>query len=356
MNMQTIDELYSEALQLLKQLIATPSYSKEEQGTAMLLQKFFQAKGIVAHRLMNNVWVMNLHFDKEKPTILLNSHHDTVKPNAAYTIDPFCPIEKEGKLYGLGSNDAGGCLVSLIVTFLHFYPQANLKYNIVIAATAEEEISGANGIAALLPQLGEMAFGIVGEPTEMHMAIAEKGLVVFDCEAKGVSGHAARDEGQNAIYKALQDIAWFRDYRFEKESEMLGTVKMSVTVLQAGTQHNVVPASCKFTVDVRVNERYTNEEVVAIIQQHVQCEVVPRSLRLKPTSIDIAHPIVQAGVALGRNRFGSATLSDKVFMHFPTVKMGPGDSARSHTADEYIYLEEIREGIALYIDLLKSVV
>lgn len=356
MNMQTIDELYSEALQLLKQLIATPSYSKEEQGTAMLLQKFFQAKGIVAHRLMNNVWVMNLHFDKEKPTILLNSHHDTVKPNAAYTIDPFCPIEKEGKLYGLGSNDAGGCLVSLIVTFLHFYPQANLKYNIVIAATAEEEISGANGIAALLPQVGEIAFGIVGEPTEMHMAIAEKGLVVLDCEAKGVSGHAARDEGHNAIYRALQDIAWFRDYRFEKESEMLGTVKMSVTVLQAGTQHNVVPASCKFTVDVRVNERYTNEEVVAIIQQHVQCEVVPRSLRLKPTSIDIAHPIVQAGVALGRNRFGSATLSDKVFMHFPTVKMGPGDSARSHTADEYIYLQEIREGIALYIDLLKSVV
>lgn len=356
MNMHTTDELYSEALQLLKQLIATPSYSREEQGTAMLLQKFFQAKGIVAHRLMNNVWAMNLHFDKEKPTILLNSHHDTVKPNAAYTIDPFCPIEKEGKLYGLGSNDAGGCLVSLIVTFLHFYPQANLKYNIVIAATAEEEISGANGIAALLPQLGEMAFGIVGEPTEMHMAIAEKGLVVFDCEAKGVSGHAARDEGQNAIYKALQDIAWFRDYRFEKESEMLETVKMSVTVLQAGTQHNVVPASCKFTVDVRVNERYTNEEVVAIIQQHVQCEVVPRSLRLRPTSIDIEHPIVQAGVALGRNCFGSATLSDKVFMQFPTVKMGPGDSARSHTADEYIYLQEIREGIALYIDLLKSVV
>jgi acetylornithine deacetylase len=356
MKMQTIDELYSEALQLLKQLIATPSYSKEEQGTAMLLQKFFQAKGIVAHRLMNNLWATNLHFDKEKPTIVLNSHHDTVKPNAAYTLDPFCPIEKEGRLYGLGSNDAGGCLVSLIATFLYFCSQTDLRYNIVIAATAEEEISGANGIAALLPQLGEIAFGIVGEPTEMHMAIAEKGLVVLDCEVKGAPGHAARAEGDNAIYKALQDIEWFKEYQFEKVSEMLGAVKMSVTMLQAGTQHNVVPASCKFTVDVRVNDCYTNEDVVAIVQQHVQCETVPRSLRLRPTAIDIKHPIVQAGIALGRNYFGSATLSDKVFMHFPTVKMGPGDSARSHTADEYIHLQEIRKGIELYIDLLKSVV
>jgi acetylornithine deacetylase len=348
--------LYTDAVQLLKRLIATPSFSKEEQGTAAILVQFLESRNVRVDRQMNNVWATNKHYDPAKPTLLLNSHHDTVKPNHSYTKNPFVPVEIDNKLYGLGSNDAGGCLVSLMAAFLFFYDKQDMAYNLIFAATAEEEISGTDGIAALLPGLGKIHAAIVGEPTLMHMAIAEKGLMVLDCETKGVAGHAARNEGENAIYKSLQDIAWFQNYQFAEVSDTLGPVKMSVTMINAGTQHNVVPELCRFTVDVRVNECYTNEEIVNEIKGHVSCDVRARSLRLRSTSIDADHDLVKAGMQLGRNIFGSSTLSDKVFMNFPALKMGPGDSARSHTADEFIYLHEIEAGIDIYIKMLKQIV
>jgi acetylornithine deacetylase len=303
------------------------------------------------------VWAVNKHFDESKPTLLLNSHHDTVKPNSLYTKDPFTPILEDGKLYGLGSNDAGGCLVSLIATFLYFYEKENLEYNLILAATAEEEISGANGIEALLKQLGPIDCAIVGEPTQMQMAVAERGLMVLDCLATGRAGHAARKEGDNAIYKAISDINWFTSYRFSKVSDLLGPVNMDVTVIETDNKaHNVVPAQCKFVVDVRVNEHYTFEEVLGEIRNNIQSEAKPRSIRLRSTSIALDHPLVKAGLALGRTYYGSPTTSDKALMFFPSLKIGPGDSARSHTADEYIYVEEIKEGIELYIQLLNEVV
>lgn len=348
--------LSGNAVQLLQQLIATPSFSKEEDATAAILENFIQARGIPAYRYLNNVWAKNLHFDEAKPTLLLNSHHDTVKPNKAYILDPFSPIEKEGKLYGLGSNDAGGCLVSLLAVFLHFYEAKNLKYNLVFAATAEEEISGKNGIEILLNELPPIACGIVGEPTLMNMAIAERGLLVLDAMATGKAGHAAREEGENALYKALADIEWFRKYHFDKISPLLGKVKMSVTVIETENKaHNVVPSQCHFVVDVRVNELYSFEEVLDIIRAHVKSEVVPRSLRMRATSIELDHPLVRAGIQLGRSYYGSPTTSDKALMPFQTLKMGPGDSARSHTADEFIYIDEIHKGISLYIQLLNQV-
>jgi acetylornithine deacetylase len=348
--------LYQQAVQLLQQLIATPSFSREEDRTADLIEQFLHTHGIHAERKMNNLWARNKYFDPGKPTILLNSHHDTVKPNSGYTRDPFDAITEDGKLYGLGSNDAGGCLVSLIMTFLYFYDRDDLKYNFCLATTAEEEISGVNGLELVIPELGELSFGIVGEPTLMNLAIAEKGLMVLDCTAHGKAGHAAREEGDNAIYKALKDIEWFRTYRFPKESEMFGPIKMSVTIINAGSQHNVVPATCVFTVDVRVTDAYRNEEVLEIIRQHVSCDVQPRSIRLKPSSIDREHPIVQAGLALGRTTYGSPTTSDQSLLDIQSIKVGPGDSARSHTADEFIYVEEIREGIDLYIKMLEQIV
>ncbi len=355
MSQYSREELYTEALQLLKQLIAIPSFSKEEHGTALMLRQFLQSHNIIPHRLMNNIWAYNNHYDPAKQTLLLNSHHDTVKPNSAYTNNPFSPIETDGKLYGLGSNDAGGCLVSLLATFLFFYDTPNMNYNLVFVASAEEEISGSNGIATVLPELGKIDCAIVGEPTGMQMAVAEKGLIVLDCETKGTAGHAARDEGENAIYKSLQDISWFQNYQFPKVSDTLGPIKMSLTMINAGTQHNVVPVSCKFTVDIRVNDCYTNEEIVDDIIKHVNCTVVPRSMRLRSTSINTNHNLVKAGAALGKKSFGSSTLSDKVFMDFPALKMGPGDSARSHTADEFIYLNEIKEGIDIYINMLNQI-
>ena len=345
----------SQAISLLKQLIETPSLSREEDASAAILEKFFNENGVATHRMGNNVWAKNLHFDDSKPTILLNSHHDTVKPNAGYTNDPFAAIEKDRKLYGLGSNDAGGCLVSLITTFLHFHSQEGLQYNLILAATAEEEISGKDGIESLLKVLPAIDFGIVGEPTLMDMAIAEKGLMVLDCLAKGQSGHAAREEGDNAIYKAIKDIEWFKNYQFPKVSEMLGPVKMSVTMIDAGSQHNVVPDECRFVVDVRTTDAYSNQETLDIIKANVSSEVTPRSTRLNPSGIDINHPIVKAGSSLGRKTYGSPTLSDQALMPFPTLKIGPGDSARSHTADEFIYVNEIEEGIGLYIKLLSTV-
>jgi acetylornithine deacetylase len=347
--------LQSDAISLLKELIATPSFSKEEDITANILCRFLSERNITHYRTQNNVYAFNQHFDKLKPSILLNSHHDTVKPNKGYTLDPFVPLVRDGKLFGLGSNDAGGCLVSLIAAFLYFYDRKNMPYNIVLAASAEEEISGFNGIELLLKDLGNIDFGIVGEPTQMQMAIAEKGLLVLDVMAEGKAGHAAREEGDNAIYKAIKDIQWFSTYRYPKVSELLGPVKMSVTVLETENKaHNVVPSQCHFVVDVRVNELYTFEEVLRIIKAHTTCTVVPRSLRMRSSYISLDHPLVQSGLKLGRTYYGSPTTSDKALMPFTTLKMGPGDSARSHTADEYIYLDEIYNGIGLYIQLINA--
>lgn len=343
-----------EAIQLLRTLISIESYSKTENKSADEIVSYLNDKGVITNRVLNNVWAVNKHYDANKPTILLNSHHDTVKPNAKYTRDPFYPLIENGKLYGLGSNDAGGSLVSLMACFIYFYPRKNLTFNLLFAATAEEEISGENGIEKILPLLGNISFGLVGEPTKMNMAIAEKGLIVLDCVAHGVAGHAAREEGENAIYKALKDIEWFRTFKFPEVSKTLGEVKMTVSLLNAGSQHNVVPDSCSFTVDVRTTDVYSNKETVELIKQNVSCEVVPRSVRLNSSSIHIDHPMVQAGVSMGLFPYGSPTLSDQSLMNFPTLKMGPGDSARSHTADEFIFIQEIEEAVEIYIQLFEN--
>jgi acetylornithine deacetylase len=351
-----IEQLQKDSLGLLKQLISIQSFSKEEDKTADAIEQFLQQRDIKTFRKLNNIWAYNKHFNASKPTVLLNSHHDTVKPNSGYTRNPYDAAVEDGRLYGLGSNDAGGCLVSLIATFLYFYGQEGLTYNVCLATTAEEEISGNNGLELVLPDLGELEFAIVGEPTLMNLAIAERGLLVLDCTATGKAGHAAREEGDNAIYKALKDIEWFRNYRFSKISEVFGPLKMTVTIINAGSQHNVVPATCTFTVDVRVTDAYANEEVLKIIRTNVDCDVKPRSIRLKPSSIDKEHPLVQAGIALGRTTYGSPTTSDQALLSIPSVKVGPGDSARSHMADEYVYVDEIAEGIELYIKMLEPVI
>ncbi|HEU4555502.1 MAG TPA: M20 family metallo-hydrolase [Chitinophaga sp.] len=349
-------QLYADAVKLLQQLIATPSFSREEQGTAQLIAAALEQQGVAYNRHLNNIWALNKHFDAAKPTVLLNSHHDTVKPNPQYTRDPFRPDVADGKLYGLGSNDAGGCLVSLVAAFLHFYNHTNLRCNLALAATAEEEISGTNGIESILSLLPPIELAIVGEPTQTQLAIAEKGLMVLDCVSHGKAGHAARNEGENAIYKAIQDISWFREYQFPEVSETLGPVKMSVTVVNTSNKaHNVVPADCSFVVDVRVTDKYTLEEVLAVIKQHVSCTVTPRSMRMRPSGIALDHPIVQAGIRMGKTWYGSPTTSDQALIPATSVKIGPGDSARSHTADEFIYLEEISQGIDTYIKLLTEI-
>ncbi|HEY8388098.1 MAG TPA: M20 family metallo-hydrolase [Parasegetibacter sp.] len=345
--------LVKDAVKLLKDLIATPSFSREEQKTADILSAFFEANEIPYQRHLNNVWAVTENFDPGKPTILLNSHHDTVKPNPQYTRDPFEPAEEGGKLFGLGSNDAGGCLVSLIAAFRYFYSKAGNSFNLIMAATAEEEISGTNGIESLIPLLPKVDFAIVGEPTQMNLAVSEKGLLVIDCTAFGKAGHAAREEGDNAIYKALKDIEWFRTYSFPRISDTLGPVKMNVTVVHTENKaHNMVPATCNFTVDIRVTDAYTHEEILEIIKSNVSSEIKPRSVRMRATTISPEHPLVKAGLALGKRIYGSPTSSDKALMPFPALKCGPGDSARSHTADEFIYLKEIEEGIDTYIRLL----
>lgn len=349
-----MEQLKIEAIQLLKQLISIESFSKKEDKTADAIVAFLETRGVEAHRFHHNVWAKNYYFDATKPTILFNSHHDTVKPNAQYTKNPFEPIVEGGKLYGLGSNDAGGALVSLMACFLHFYHQKDLPFNLIYAATAEEEISGNHGVEILLPQLGTIDLGIVGEPTKMDIAIAEKGLLVIDCVTHGKSGHAAREEGENAIYKAMKDIEWFTTYQFPDVSETLGPVKMSVTMINAGVQHNVVPDSCTYTVDIRTTDKYSTQAVLEVIQQNISAVIQPRSTRLNPSSIAISHPIVQAGLKLNRAVYGSPTTSDQALMVFDTIKMGPGDSARSHTADEFIYIDEIEKGIDLYIQLLNN--
>ena len=350
-------QLQDNALTLLKELIQIQSFSKEEDGTADLLEKWFADKEIVAVRNRNNVWAVNKYFDAAKPTLLLNSHHDTVKPNAAYTRDPFLPTLEDGKLYGLGSNDAGGCLVGLLAAFAYFYEKENLAYNLVIAATAEEENSGENGIAFLLPLLPKIDVAIVGEPTLLDLAIAEKGLVVLDAVVKGTPGHAAHTQNtENPINKALQELSWFDSFRFPKLSEALGAVKMTVTQINAGAQHNVVPAELHFVVDVRVTDAYTNQEVLDLVQAHSNCEIKARSLRLNSSSIDPTHPLVKAGVKLGKNTYGSPTLSDQSRLTCQSLKLGPGDSLRSHSADEFIYVQEVMDGVEFYIKLLKEVV
>lgn len=346
-----IQSMSAEAVSLLKSLISIPSLSREETQAADFLQNHIEAEGMQTGRKGNNVWSLSPMFDLKKPTVLLNSHIDTVKPVNGWRKDPFTPREENGKLYGLGSNDAGASVVSLLYVFLQLCRTAQ-DYNLIYLASCEEEVSGKGGIECVLPGLPPVSFAIVGEPTEMQPAIAEKGLMVLDITATGKAGHAARDEGDNAIYKALKDIEWFRDYRFAKESPLLGPVKMSVTMVNAGTQHNVIPDKCAFVVDIRSNELYSNEELFAEIKKHVSCEAVPRSFRLNSSRIDESHPFVRAAVRAGRKPFGSPTLSDQALMPFPSVKMGPGRSSRSHTADEYIMLREIEEAIGLYLELL----
>jgi len=344
--------LIKKAIGLLQELIATPSFSSEEDMTAQLLENWFHEFDIPYIRVNNNVFAFNKCFDKAKPTLLLNSHHDTVKPNGAYTKDPFDPQIIDGKLFGLGSNDAGGCLVSLIATFTYFYEAENLNHNLIIAATAEEESSGGKGLNSLLSILPKIDVAIVGEPTQMNLAIAEKGLVIFDAIVNGTPSHAAHPNNNNAIYNTIEVLEWFKNYRFPKTSEVLGEVKLTVTQINGGSQHNVVPANVNLVIDVRVNDRYNNKEIADMLSREAPCELKPRSLRLNSSSIDKNHPLVSSGVALGRSTYGSPTLSDQATLSCPSLKLGPGDSTRSHTADEYIYIKEIEEGINLYIKIL----
>lgn len=341
----------SEAIGLLQQLIRIPSVSREEEKAADTLQNFIEEIGIMTYRSGNNVWAISPGFDSKRPTLLLNSHIDTVKPVAGWKHNPFEPVVEGKRLYGLGSNDAGASVVSLLQVFrlLCMCPQS---YNLIYLASCEEEVSGKNGVESVLPQLPPIHLGVVGEPTEMQPAIAEKGLMVLDVTAYGKAGHAAREEGENAIYKVLEDIAWFRDYQFEKISSLLGCVKMSVTQVNAGTQHNVVPDRCSFVVDIRSNELYSNEELFDLIKQHIQCEAKARSFRLNSSRIELEHPFVKRAIGFGLEPFGSPTLSDQALMPFPTVKIGPGKSSRSHTADEYILLDEIDEAIRMFVRLL----
>lgn len=344
----------NEYINLLKLLISVSSLSRNEQDAAQIIRNFFTESKVKFDSKVNNTWVRNQFWQEGLPVVLLNSHIDTVKPASGYTRNPFSPDVEDGILYGLGSNDAGGSLVTLLAVFMHFNSMENLPFNLIYAATAEEEISGTNGLESILGELGPLDLAIVGEPTRMQMAIAEKGLMVLDCTAHGKSGHAAREEGENSIYKAIADIEKIRNYKFEKVSDILGAVKMTVTIINSGSQHNVVPDLCSFTVDVRTNEFYSNQKVCDIITELVDADVVPRSFRLNSSGIPIAHPIVQRGISLGLNYYGSPTTSDQAVIPFPSVKIGPGDSARSHTADEYILISEMEEGFQIYIDLLTN--
>jgi len=344
------------AIDLLKSLIETPSYSGQEEQSAALIEQWLKAFDVVTHRIKNNIWATNKYFNPNKPSILLNSHHDTVRPNSAYTRPPFSAQIEEGKLFGLGSNDAGGCLVSLLATFVMFHKREQLKYNLVLAASAEEENGGSNGLESLLPRLPTIDFAIVSEPTGMQMAIAEKGLLVIDADAQGLAGHAAHKNSENAIYKAIKDIEWLRQCAFPLSSETLNEVSISITQIEAGSQHNVVPGNCHFVVDVRVNELYSLEDVFHYLDTHTQSTFKARSFRNTPSSISPSHPIVVAGKRLGLSCFGSSTLSDQVLLTCSSIKIGPGESKRSHQADEYIYLSEVDEGITGFIKLLEEII
>ncbi len=348
-----MSNIYSQALDLLKTLISTPSLSTEEDKTAELIFDHMQQLGLKPKRYKNNVWAQTEGFDKAKPTLLLNSHHDTVSPSPDYTRNPFEPTVEDGKLYGLGSNDAGASVVSLTHAFA-ILSKEQLPFNMVLAITAEEERVSTNGIAALWNELPKIDFAIVGEPTKMQAAVAERGLMVLDCIAKGVSGHAARSEGDNAIHHAMDDMQWFRAFCFPKKSALMGDVKMTVTQVQAGTQHNVIPSECRFVVDVRPTDCYRNEEILQVIQEHVGCEVTARSTHLRASSIAESHPLVKTAQQLNIACYVSPTSSDITRIPVPSLKMGPGDSARSHTADEYVYIDEIKQGIDGYVRFLKT--
>lgn len=339
-----------DTIDLLKNMIRIPSFSRDEGAVADFLERWMLTEGFEARRLGNNLWMESGPADG-RPTILLNAHIDTVKPASGYTRDPFTPEIEDGCLYGLGSNDDGGSLVALLETYSRLI-QKEQPYRLIFSATAEEEVSGKGGLDLILPELGLIDFGVMGEPTGMRMAVAERGLMVLDCTAYGKSGHAARNEGVNAIYKAIEDIQWFKSHSFDRVSDFLGAVKMSVTQINAGTQHNVVPDRCTFVVDVRPNGMYTNPELLEMIKSSVSCEVKERSTRIGSSHLPMDHPAVVRGLSLGLEPFGSPTTSNQALCHFPTLKIGPGDSARSHSADEYIRLDEIGDGIETYVALL----
>ncbi len=346
-------EIQAAAISLLKDLIATPSFSREEEGTAQLLFDFLKDHSIACERIKHNVLAKSQRWDPVKPTVLLCSHHDTVKPNAGYTLDPFVPIQKNGKLFGLGSNDAGGPLVALIAAFIEIeQSQAELPFNLILAAVGEEEISGPNGVAHLVGLLPDIDLAIVGEPTSLRIAVAEKGLMVIDGTAKGIPGHAAHENTKNPIYIAASDIHKIQTYEFDRISPFLQKTKASVTLINAGTQHNQVPARCDFVIDVRVNELYTNQEVFELLQSLVESDLKARSFRLSASGIARNHSIWDTIDHLGLETFGSPTLSDQALIPYPSIKIGPGDTLRSHKADEFIYEQEITEGIATYLDIL----
>ena len=346
-----IKQYTEDAVSLLRKLIATPSTSRNEKAAADIMEQEMQRLKLDTHREANNVWAVGKHYDSHKPTLLLNAHIDTVRPVASWTRDPFKPELDGDTLYGLGSNDCGGGLVSLLQTFRYLDEHGCAYYNIVFLASAEEEVSGKDGISRAIPLLPHIDVAIVGEPTGMQPAVAEKGLMVLDLTAHGKSGHAARGEGVNALYKALDDLVWIRDYRFKRISPHLGATVMNATVINAGTQHNVVPDVCNIVVDVRTNELYTNEEVYQFINENTQCECKARSFRLHSSSIDMEHPLVRQLIDMGKQPFGSPTLSDQALMPWQSLKLGPGNSARSHSADEYIRISEIEDAISTYIQL-----
>ncbi|MBD8993188.1 MAG: M20/M25/M40 family metallo-hydrolase [Prevotella sp.] len=353
--MMTQEQYVSDAVQLLKKLIATPSVSRNEKDAADIMEQTIRSYGFEPQREANNLWIIDPHYDESRPTLLLNAHIDTVKPVASWSRDPFSPDVEDGVLYGLGSNDCGGGLCSLLQIF-RMLTEKPQSYNLIYLASAEEEVSGKDGITRALPLLPHIDLAIVGEPTGMNPAVAEKGLMVLDVIAHGKSGHAARNEGVNAIYEALDDMRWIRDYKFEKVSEFLGPTKMTLTVVNAGTQHNVIPDKCTMLVDIRTNEFYDNEEVYEFIRQHLKSEVKAHSFRLKSSRIDPEHPLIRKCIAMGMKPFGSPTLSDQALMHFPSFKLGPGESSRSHSANEFIRFSEIRDAIAKYETLLDGAV
>ena len=349
-----LDKLQDDAINLLKDLISIQSFSFEEDKTATKINNLLKERGVKTDRKVNNIIAYNKHYDQTKPNILLNSHHDTVEPNSAYTLDPYKPHIVNGKLYGLGSNDAGGALVSLISTFLHFYDKENLSHNLILLASAEEERSGPNGIKSIMPILPEIELAIVGEPTLMNIAVAEKGLIVFDLIIKGTSSHAAHKNLDNPIYKAIDIINKISKIKFEKKSNLLDDVKLTVTQINAGIQHNVVPAEVKLVLDARINDKYTNTEIYNVLKDELDCELVPRNLDLNSSSIAENHKIIKAGNKLGFTKYGSPTLSDQAKIKCNSIKLGPGDSTRSHTADEFIYVDEIKNGVKRYIELIEE--
>lgn len=344
----------SDAVELLRALIATPSVSRSEDEAADVMERTMRGYGLDVTREKNNLWTISRDFDPQKPTVMLNAHIDTVKPVASWTRDPFTPALEGDTLYGLGSNDCGGGLVTLLQVFRYLSQRAQ-HYNIIYLASAEEEVSGADGIRRVLPLLPKVDVAVVGEPTGMQPAVSEKGLMVIDAVAKGVSGHAARGEGINAIYEALDDLEWIRGYQFSKVSRLLGPTVMNVTVINAGTQHNVIPDECRFVIDVRTNEHYRNEDVFNILQLHMKSSIKARSFHLSSSSISMEHPLVRRCMEMGMRPFGSPTLSDQALMSFPSFKLGPGESSRSHSADEFIRISELRDAFGKYIRLLDGI-